>query len=50
MPYKIIKLKNYYKVINKNTGQVKAKKTTKINAERMIRLLNYIDAKKYNKK
>ena len=50
MPYKIIKVKNYYKVINKDTGQVKAKNTTKIKFSRMIRLLNYIDAKKYNKK
>ena len=42
MPYELKKIKNYYKVINKNDGKVKGKK--------MIRLLDYIDAKKYKKR
>ena len=49
-PYELKKVKNYYKVINKNDGKVKAKHTTKEKGKRMIRLLDYIDAKKYRKK
>ena len=60
MPYELKKIKNYYKVINKNDGlepaaltlrgKVKAKHTTREKGKRMTRLLNYIDTKKYNKK
>ena len=60
MPYELKKMpsaleprrpaKNYYKVINKNDGKVKAKHTTKEKGKRMIRLLDYIDAKKYRQK
>ena len=46
MPYELNKVKNYYKVINQNDGKVKAKHTTREKGKRMIRLLNYIDAKK----
>ena len=49
-PYELKKVKNYYKVINKNDGKVKANHKTKEKGKRMIRLLNYIDAKKYHKK
>ena len=49
-PYELKKVKNYYKVINKNDGKVKAKHTTREKGKRMIRLLDYIDAKKYRKK
>ena len=47
MPYELKKVKNYYKVINKNDGKVKAKQTTREKGKKMIRLLDYIDAKKY---
>ena len=47
MTYELKKIKNYYKVINKNDGKKKAKHTTKEKGKRMIRLLDYIDAKKY---
>ena len=44
MPYKIQKLSNgKYKVVNKETGSVKARETTKTKAEKQIRLLNAID-------
>ena len=48
-PYKMRKIKdeNFYRVVNKDTGKINAKKTTKKNGEKMIKLLNYIDAKKY---
>ena len=49
-PYELKKVKNYYKVINKNDGKLKEKNTTKEKGKRMIRLLDYIDAKKYHKK
>jgi len=40
MPYKLIKLKNNkYRVINSETGEVKAFQTTKDNAIKQIRLL-----------
>ena len=38
---------NFYKVVNKDTGRILAKKTTDKNGKKMIKLLNYIDAKKY---
>ena len=50
MPYQLKKMKNYYKVINKNDGKVKAKHTTREKGKRMIRLLDYIDAKKKRKR
>ena len=50
MPYLIIKKGNYYQVRNKDTGRINAKKTTKTKAEGMIRLLNYVDPKKHEKK
>ena len=43
MPYQIKKIGNYYQVKNKNTGQIKAKRTTKINAIKQIKFLNMID-------
>ena len=48
-PYKMRKLRdeNFYKVVNKDTGRILAKKTTDNRAQKMIKLLNYIDAKKY---
>ena len=51
MPYKIKKLRdqNFYKVVNKD-GKSLAKKTTDNKAKKMIKLLNYVDAKKYKKK
>ena len=51
MPYKIKKLRdqNFYKVVNKD-GKILAKKTTDKNGKKMIKLLNYVDAKKYKKK
>ena len=44
MPYLIkkIKNKNLYKVINKETGDIKSKHTTLENAKKQIRLLNGI--------
>ena len=45
MPYKIIKLKkkgNHYKVINKDTGDVKAYDTTLVKAKAQIRFLGGI--------
>ena len=44
-----LKDENFYKFVNKDTGKVNPKKTTKKNGEKMIKLLNYIDAKKYKK-
>ena len=51
-PYQMRKLRdeNFYKVVNKDTGRILAKKTTDNRAQKMIKLLNYIDAKKYKKK
>ena len=51
-PYKMRKLKdqNFYRVVNNDTGKILAKKTTDKNGKKMIKLLNYIDAKKYKKK
>ena len=52
MPYKMRKLKdeNFYRVVHKDTGKILAKKTTDNKAKKMIKLLNYVDAKKYKKK
>ena len=49
MPYKIIKNRNQntYRVVNKETGVVRAKATTKENAVKQVRLLNFIDHHKY---
>ena len=44
-----LKDKQFYEVVNKNDGKVKAKHTTKTRGEKMIKLLNYVDAKKYKK-
>ena len=51
-PYKLHKIKdeNFYRVVNKDTGKILAKQTTDKNGKKMIKLLNYIDAKKYKKK
>ena len=46
MPYQIKKIGNYYQVKNKDTGQIKAKRTTKIKAMKQIKFLNFIDRKK----
>ena len=48
MPYKKIKLpnKNKYKVVNKKTGEIKAKSTSKKKADNQIRLLNYVETSK----
>ena len=46
MPYKIVKLKSgKVKVVNKQTGQVKAKGTTLTKAKKQIKLLNYLEGK-----
>ena len=48
MPYKIIKMKNdCVKVMNTNTGKVKAKKTTIEKAKKQIKLLQLKDKKIY---
>ena len=42
MPYEIRKLKNqYFQVRNKDTGQIKAKKSTIEKAKKQIKLLNW---------
>jgi hypothetical protein len=43
MPYKIIRRKSCYRVINKNTKRVHSKCSTKNNAKKQYRLLNAID-------
>ncbi len=45
MPYEIKKIPNskFYKVINKSTGDVKAKHSTRNNAFKQVRLLNSLD-------
>ena len=47
MPYKIIKNRNQNNMVNKETGVVRAKATTKENAVKQVRLLNFIDHHKY---
>ena len=49
-PYSIIRKGEKFQVKNKDTGRILAKKTTKTNATNMIKLFNYVDAKKYKKK
>ena len=48
MPYKMRKINDekFYRVVNKDTGKILAKKTTDKNRKKMIKLLNYVDAKK----
>lgn len=47
MPYKVTRKPNgKYKVINKDTGRVVAKNTTRERATKQIRLLHFIDATK----
>jgi len=45
MPYEIKKIINskFYKVINKETGDVKAKHSTRNDAFKQVRLLNSLD-------
>jgi hypothetical protein len=45
MPYHIEKIVNTkrYKVINENTGEVKAKYSTRTNAQKQIRLLKSLE-------
>tara|TARA_R110000787_G_scaffold2377_2_gene9558 strand:+ start:2558 stop:2809 length:252 start_codon:yes stop_codon:yes gene_type:complete len=55
MPYKTTKVKGGYRVKNRSSGRVVAKKTTKTKAKKQISLLNSIDrlkkhAKKHTKK
>ena len=48
MPYEIVKLgTRYVQVHNKDTGQIKAKKTTVEKAKKQIKLLNYKDHQKH---
>ncbi len=50
MPYSISKVGTGYKVKNKSTGKIMAKKTTKTKAMKQVRLLNAIDKKKIDNK
>lgn len=43
MPYKIRENDGHYEVINEDTGEVKARHTTKEDAERQVRLLEAIE-------
>jgi hypothetical protein len=44
MPYKILKNKdNSYRVVNKDTKKVKAKKTSLAKAKKQVKLLEYIN-------
>ena len=43
MPYLLTKVKGGYKVVNRDTGVIHSKHTTKTKAESQIRLLNAID-------
>ena len=45
MPYKLIKVKgkNLYKVINELTGKIHSKASTKENAEKQIRIMQFFD-------
>jgi len=46
MPYQIKKLENgRFKVKDAKTGEVKAKNTTKIKAQKQVKLLNYLEGK-----
>lgn len=47
MPYKITKLKtSKFQVKNSKTGKIHSKGTTKIRAEKQVRLLNAVSKKK----
>jgi hypothetical protein len=47
MPYKITKLvNNKFQVKNVKTGDILAKGTTKIKAEKQIKLLNFLEGNK----
>ena len=43
MPYKIYKVKNYYKVINSQTGKLHAQHSTLPKAKAQIRIVEYFD-------
>ena len=43
MPYKVEKNGDSYEVINEDSGEVKAKHTTKEDAEKQVRLLHTIE-------
>ncbi len=45
MPYKIVPIKGtrFYKVMNTETREVKAKRTSKVKAERQVRLLEGLE-------
>ena len=46
MPYQIKKLDNgRFKVKDAKTGEVKSKNTTKIKAQKQVKLLNYLEGK-----
>lgn len=46
MPYTIKKKDNgKFQVKNSKTGEVKAKNTTKVKAEKQVKLLSYLEAK-----
>ena len=47
-PYSIIRKGEKFQVKNKDTGRILAKKTTKTNATKMIKLLNTIFSKFIN--
>ena len=49
MPYKILKTPKGYGVYNLDKKIYKSYDTTKDKAEKQLRLLHYIDAKKYQK-
>jgi hypothetical protein len=43
MPYKILRIGKYFRVINSQTGKVHAEHTTKHNAEAQVRLLKGLE-------
>ena len=50
MPYTIKKKDNgKFQVKNSRTGEVKAKNTTKVKAEKQVKLLSYLEGKGYLK-
>lgn len=50
MPYKLTKTTKGYGVYNIDKKEWKSFNTTKDKAEKQLRLLHYIDARKYSKK
>ena len=50
MPYKIYKVKNYYKVINSKTGRLHSAHTSLPKAKAQIRIMEYFDNNKRIKK